>query len=154
VLLGVLALATGFGVGLGLAEAPSNVSQGPVPSDPTSVSSFWIGPSTQPGWAPSSSAVPLAADIDRAPAVAPGVYHCPVGLDQDAVVLMFAYASGRPVTASVAVTGCAWVRVGPLTIPSDNPGRGHAATRWITKKLRANLVALGAPPWARRWLTG
>jgi hypothetical protein len=67
---------------------------------------------------------------------------------------MFGYGNRNPVTASVAITGCAWVRVGPPTVPSDNPGRGHEATRWITAELRTELIAIGDPPWARRRLSG
>jgi hypothetical protein len=149
----MLTLSTGFGIGLGLSEAPSNASKGAVPLDATSVTSFWIGPSTQYGSAPSGFAEELAEDIDQAPTVSPGVYHCPDDLGQYAVILMFLYANGDRITANVAITGCDWVRVGPPTIPTDNPGRGHRGPRWVTKQLRADLVSLGAPPWARGSLT-
>jgi hypothetical protein len=152
-LLGILLLGTGLAIGLGLSEAPSGIGAGPVPVGSTRVSSLWSGPSTQTGSAPSSFAERLAADIDQAPTVPPGVYHCPANSRQEALILIFAYPSRRLVTAQVAITGCDWVRIG-LRIPSDNPGRGPGAARWVTGQLRDDLIALGAPSWARGRLTG
>ena len=152
-LLSVLVLGTGLGIGLGLSEAPSSLPSGPVPPDPTGVRSAWLGPSLQAGSAPGDVAKPLAVDIDEAPVVRPGTYDCPANFDFYHVVLMFEYPNGRPITADVVLTGCDWVRVGTLMKPSADPGRGPHAARWVTAKLRADLIALGAPQWAHRRTT-
>jgi hypothetical protein len=151
-LLAALVLGTGLGIGLGLTEAPSGITAEPIPPRPSGLNGFWTGPSTQTTLGSALSARALATDIDRAPVVRPGTYHCPVAVG-DIVVLRFQYPGGTPTTATVALTGCAWVRFGSPMKPSDDPGRGPNAARWVTAKLRADLIELGGPIWALRLLT-
>ena len=90
----------------------------------------------------------LARDIERAPLVTGNVYSCPADQGID-VGLTFSYHGSRRVSLKVDLTGCAWITSGAPQVSSP---AGKA--RWVTTKLRDDLVALSPPPWAKRWLTG
>lgn len=165
-LVGLVVCAVGLGLGLGLSEAPSRQptapiigpSRGPtsslvsVPRKSIGVTANWaqVIPPRRSTIASAGRTIArrLALDIDNAPVVTGSSYFCPLdhGID---VRLLFAYDEASQVSVNVNLTGCAWITSGRRAEVTSPAG----VARWVTRRLRGDLLALSPPAWANRWLT-